>query len=60
MPRIKKTVSEWTLATATSAGGKARAERLSAKRRKEIAIKAAKARWAKVRRAKAKRSQPKA
>ena len=28
-------------------GGKARAERLSAKRRREIALKAAKARWAK-------------
>jgi hypothetical protein len=38
----------------TSKGGRARAQKLSAKRRREIALKAVRARWAKARKAKAK------
>ena len=45
---MTKTVEEY-IQEITSKGGKARAETLSAKRRKEIARKAAKARWAKAR-----------
>jgi hypothetical protein len=43
---MAKTVEEY-IQEITSKGGKARAATLSAKRRKEIARKAAKARWAK-------------